>query len=116
MKLGKAVIANYSGNRNFTDRENACLVDYSLRKVKKEDCYLFGNAVWADADVEQAAGYLRRLFENEVHRNGIRNKVYISINENHGYQIVGKLYWSRLTLMALLSNDEMDDLSCLLFP
>ena len=96
MKLGKAVIAtNYSGNRDFTNRENACLVDYTLRKVKADDYYLPGDSVWADADVEQAAGYMRRLFEDEAYRRRIGEKAQAYINENHSYQVVGECYRRR---------------------
>ena len=109
MKLGKAVIAtDYSGNRDFTNRENACLVDYTLRKVEKEDYYLPGSSVWADANVEQAAGYMRRLLEDEAYRKRIGEKAQTFINENHSFQVVGKRYRSRLKLIGLLSNEEMD--------
>lgn len=109
MKLGKAVIAtNYSGNTDFTNRENSCLVDYTLQKVNKGDYYFPGNSVWADADVAQAAVYMRRLVEDEAYRKRIGERAKAFINENHSYWQTGARYRRRLKLIGLLPNDEMD--------
>ena len=103
MKMGKAVIAtNYSGNTDFTKPENACLVDYTLQKVKKGAYYLQGNSVWADADVEQAAGYMRKLAGDPDFVKKIGKQARLFMDKNHSFQSAGKKYRKRLQLMNLL--------------
>ena len=103
MKLGKAVIAtNYSGNTDFTNRDNACLVDYTLQKVEEGDYYLAGNSVWADADVEQAAGYMGQLAGDPGFARKIGKQARLFMEENHSFQSTGKKYRERLRLIGLL--------------
>ncbi|MCF8128206.1 MAG: glycosyltransferase family 4 protein [Deltaproteobacteria bacterium] len=104
MKMGKAVIAtNYSGNTDFTRADNACLVDYTLQKVGPEALYYFqGNSVWADADVDQAAGYMRRLVEDEDYRIEIGEKAKAFMDENHCFRRIGERYGKRLAFIGLL--------------
>lgn len=64
MLLGTPVIAtNWSSNTEFMTKECSCLVDYNFIEIQ-EDMGLFkkGNR-WADADVDQAAMYMRKLYE-----------------------------------------------------
>ncbi len=103
MKMGKAVIAtDYSGNRDFTNRSNACLVDYTLKKVKEGDYYLPGNSVWADADVEQAAGYMRKLTEDPEFLRKIGEQARLFMERNHSFRSVGERYRKRLACVGLL--------------
>ena len=104
MKMGKAVIATgYSGNMDFTKPDNACLVDYTLKKVGPEKLYyLQGDSVWADADVGQAVDYMRRLVEDEGYRRGIGEKGRVFMDEKHGFGVVGGRYRRRLGLIGLL--------------
>jgi glycosyltransferase involved in cell wall biosynthesis len=110
MKMGKAVIAtNYSGNTDFTLADNACLVDYTLQKVGPEELYyLQGNSVWADADVAQAADYMRRLVEDEDYRKRIGEKARSYMDENHSSRQVGERYRRRLQLIGLLPGTEKE--------
>jgi glycosyltransferase involved in cell wall biosynthesis len=63
MALGKPVVATgWSGNLDFMNARNSALVSYSLVPVR--DLQGFFNStdqLWADADVEHAAEWLRRL-------------------------------------------------------
>ena len=110
MKMGKAVIAtNYSGNTDFTLADNACLVDYTLQKVGPEELYyLQGNSVWADADVAQAADYMRRLVEDEDYRKRIGEKARSFMDENHSFRQVGERCRRRLQLIGLLPGTEKE--------
>jgi|GEM_PF-548144 len=65
MYLGKPCIATaYSGNMDFMTHENSFLVDYKLVELKDDHGpYEKGN-VWADPDVDQAAGFMRLIYEN----------------------------------------------------
>jgi len=65
MLLGKPVIATaYSGNLDFMDKTNSCLVNYRLVPVP-QGSYLYPNGqVWADPDIEQAADYMVSLYRD----------------------------------------------------
>ena len=63
MALGKPVVATgWSGNLDFMNERNSALVSYSLVPVcDPEDTFDTADQRWADADVEHAAEWLRRL-------------------------------------------------------
>jgi glycosyltransferase involved in cell wall biosynthesis len=63
MALGKPVVATaWSGNLEFMNRHNSALVSYSLIPVHDpEGAFQADNQMWADANVEEAAAWLRRL-------------------------------------------------------
>jgi glycosyltransferase involved in cell wall biosynthesis len=67
MALGKPVITTaWSGNMDFTNQDNACLVDYDLVPVKASiPVYQAESARakphWAEARISTAAGWMRRL-------------------------------------------------------
>ncbi|MDA8290754.1 MAG: glycosyltransferase [Actinomycetota bacterium] len=73
MALGKPAIATaYSGNLDFMDLANSCLVGYSLVEVDgadlrfnpdSEHVYTPGQ-LWADPDVDEAARRMRLLYES----------------------------------------------------
>ena len=66
MALGKPVVAtNWSANVEFMSKETACMVDYTLIPVKNFHHDNMDAVYWADADVDQAAYYLKRLFEDK---------------------------------------------------
>jgi glycosyltransferase involved in cell wall biosynthesis len=65
MLLAKPVIATgYSGNLDFMNRENSLLVDYELAEIIEDrPIYTRGN-VWAEPSVDQAAAYMRDVYEH----------------------------------------------------
>jgi glycosyltransferase involved in cell wall biosynthesis len=65
MRMGKPVIATaWSGNMEFMTPENSCLVDYTLVSVGEGEYLHWAGQRWAEADVDQAAAYMRRLVED----------------------------------------------------
>ena len=64
MGLGKPVIATgYSGNLDFMTADNSYLVDYETGAVP-EGCLPYPKGTpWAEPNLEQAAEYMRRVFE-----------------------------------------------------
>jgi glycosyltransferase involved in cell wall biosynthesis len=65
MLLGKPVVAtNYSGNTDFMTPDTAWLVDYDLVPVGPGNFPYPETATWAEANVEQAAGYLREIYDD----------------------------------------------------
>ena len=65
MYVGTPVIAtNWSGNTEFMNSETACMVGYDLIELDKDyEPFKKGN-IWADAHVDEAADYMRRLYED----------------------------------------------------
>ncbi|HVH34927.1 MAG TPA: glycosyltransferase, partial [Tahibacter sp.] len=62
MALGKPVIATaYSGNLQFMDADNSCLVPYRLVPVNEGEYPDWRDQHWAEPDVAAAAAHLRRL-------------------------------------------------------
>ncbi|MCU0608413.1 MAG: glycosyltransferase family 4 protein [Chitinispirillaceae bacterium] len=68
MLLKKPVIATaWSGNMDFMNDENSCLVDYTLVPVESplyRSMLSGGSALWADPVIERAAAWMRTLHEN----------------------------------------------------
>ncbi|HLA19933.1 MAG TPA: glycosyltransferase [Pseudolabrys sp.] len=63
MALGKPVVATgWSGNLDFMNERNSALVSYSLVPVRDPDgAFDAADQRWADADIDHAAEWLRRL-------------------------------------------------------
>jgi glycosyl transferase family 1 len=66
MALGKPVIATgYSGNLDYMTRDNAYLVDYTLRNVGP-GCWPYPeDAQWAEVDLGHAARLMREVFDDQ---------------------------------------------------
>jgi len=98
MKMGKVVIGtNYSGNTDFMNAENSCLVNYKLMDVKKEE-YVFveDGAQWADPDIDHAAEYMQKVYSDPalVKRLGMAAKEYMDNHRN--FKVIGENYQKRL--------------------
>jgi glycosyltransferase involved in cell wall biosynthesis len=64
MLLGTPTIAtNWSSNTEFMTKETACMVDAELVTLEKDIGSLKKGNRWADPDWRQAAGYMRKLYE-----------------------------------------------------
>jgi glycosyltransferase involved in cell wall biosynthesis len=72
MFLGTPVVAtNWSGNTEFMNADASCLVDFKLTEIDRNiGVYKKGNR-WAEPDEEQAAGYMRRLYEDREFGRGL---------------------------------------------
>jgi glycosyltransferase involved in cell wall biosynthesis len=65
MAMGKPVIATrWSGNLDFMDDSNSALVQYRLVPVGEGEYPHPDGAMWADADVDDAARQMRRLADD----------------------------------------------------
>ena len=76
MYLKKPVIAtNYSGNLEFMNKKNSCLVDYSL--VPHRGGVTYPNSIgqlWAEPDCNHAAYLMKKIKDNHVFRNKIASQ------------------------------------------
>jgi glycosyltransferase involved in cell wall biosynthesis len=103
MLLGKPVIAtNYSGNTDFMTSSNSCPVDYSLVAVKPGE-YPYGEGqVWADADVDHAAWYMRRLAEDRAYRERIGAAARATMFRDFSAEATGRRFLQRLQVLGLM--------------
>jgi glycosyltransferase involved in cell wall biosynthesis len=102
MAQGKPVIATaYSGNLEFMTPDNSCLVDYSLVPVRPGD-YIDHEPgwQWAEADVEHAASYMRRLVGDPAYRAGISEQAKSDITGRYGNEAVARSLRGRLSALA----------------
>jgi hypothetical protein len=84
MALGKPVIATaWSGNMDFMDADNSCLVGYTLIPPESGTQYHALSAgveqVWADPSLDEAARWMARLAESEELRKSIGQRARDSI-------------------------------------
>ena len=102
MYLGKPVIAtNYSGNTDFTLPDNACPVNYQLIAVGASDYPMAQGQVWADADVEHAAWYMRRLASDGAYAEGIGLRGQDFMRQHFSGHAIGRLYAQRLRALGV---------------
>jgi glycosyltransferase involved in cell wall biosynthesis len=72
MLLGKpVVVTGWSGNMEFTNEENSCVVDYELVKIGRTRSMYDWWQYWAEPDIKEAAGYMRRLREDGGYREAV---------------------------------------------
>lgn len=65
MLVGTPVIAtNWSANTEFMDKDTACMVDYKKTALEKDIPPFQKGYYWAEADISQAAAYMKRLFQD----------------------------------------------------
>jgi len=102
MALGKPVIGTgYSGNLEFMDNENSCLVDYTLIPVKPGQYIDYEPGwMWADPDVGHAAEYMVRLFEDPHYRHRISARAAADMAARYNRQVVGQIINDRLDYLA----------------
>lgn len=97
MSFGKPVIAtNWSATTEFMDEECACLVGY--RQVMLEKCvgpYEKGSC-WAEADIGQAADYMKRLVQDKEYYNRIAENAKERIERQLTYENAGRRMKERL--------------------
>lgn len=73
------IATNWSANTEFMNEDVACMVDCDIVTIDKEiGPYAPGNH-WAEAKVEQAAGFMRKLYDDPTYYNEkkVKAKEYI---------------------------------------
>lgn len=102
MALGKPVIATaWSGNMQFMSKRNSALVSYSLIPVDDPDGFFGADGqMWANADVDEAAQWLRRLASDA----GLRAKLGAAAAKDIGEQLSPKTFAA--TVRELIAGTE----------
>ncbi|CAE6727243.1 glycosyltransferase [Candidatus Nitrotoga fabula] len=102
MALGKPVIGTaYSGNLEFMNDGNSCLVDYTLIPVKPRQYLEYEPGwMWADPDIDHAAEFMARLFADPQYRRRISACAAADMAARYSHQAVGKILRDRLDFLA----------------
>ena len=105
MALGKPVIGTaYSGNMEFMNASNSCLVGYRLIDIEKSQ-YPYGlGKQWADPDLAQAAFHMRRLVEDPAYAQALGQAAAAHMSEVFGLVPCGEAVAQRLAAIARLCN------------
>lgn len=104
MYLGKPVIGTaYSGNLEFMDGDNSCLVDYRLVPIAKGE-YLYDDErfQWAEPDTGQAAQYMQRVADDAEFRSRIAARGQHDIRTRFTHANAAILMRKRLRELGLL--------------
>jgi glycosyltransferase involved in cell wall biosynthesis len=105
MFLGKpAIVTAYSGNLDFTDAGNSCLVGYRLRPIDESDHGLFRDAAdtyipgvpWAEPSVDQAARWMRFLYDRPDMRERVGRAAAATIQRRCSREAVQRVLVGRL--------------------
>jgi glycosyltransferase involved in cell wall biosynthesis len=97
MYLGKPVIATgYSGNTDFTLRDNSLLVDYKMVPVGWDSAPYDPGSLWADPDVEQAASHMRSIAQSGDLRARLSDAGRAFVRANLSHEAVGQKMRQRL--------------------
>ena len=109
MALGKPVIATgYSGNMDFMNMENSYPVSYRLVEIDRDygNSYRRGNR-WAEPDVEEAAAFMRLVFENREKSREVGERGRNYITRFNSTDFIGQNYKKRLN--KILENYEKSE-------
>ncbi len=97
MLLGKPVIATgYSGNMDFMNTKNSCVVDFALVDVEPGAYPHWKGQVWAEPNIIQASDYMKEIFENQIFRETIARNGQEYIQKHHSHTEVGTIMKDRL--------------------
>ncbi len=80
MALGKPVIAtNYSGNLEFMNNMNSCLVKFTKTALEKHSYSYTNNQTWAEPDIHHAAQCIKKIKDNPIFRKKIAKKAFVDM-------------------------------------
>ncbi|WP_411885142.1 glycosyltransferase [Polaromonas sp. YR568] len=97
MYYGKPTVATgYSGNMDFTNCFNSCLVDYHFVPVQKGEYPFWKGQFWAEPDIEHAAHWMHRLYQDRQLCRSIGEQAAESIRATHSALAAGTRMRDRL--------------------
>jgi glycosyltransferase involved in cell wall biosynthesis len=101
MFLGKPVVGtNWSGNADFMTHRNSCPVDYELVTLERDYGPYARGQVWADADVEHAAWYMKQLADDRAFSARIGARARHTMATTYSPRAIGERYKRRLELIG----------------
>jgi glycosyltransferase involved in cell wall biosynthesis len=97
MLLGKPVVATgYSGNLEFMDDSNSCLVSHRLVAVGEGAYPYWEGQVWAEPDVDHATWWMDRLAGDWRLCRRLGDAARTRIRTTFSFRAAGVRYWTRL--------------------
>lgn len=97
MYLGTPVVAtDWSGNRDFMDAETACAVDARLVPLEQDIPPYKRGSRWAQPDEQQAAQYLRRLYEEPALRQRLTERAKARVSGELSAETVSQIIKERM--------------------
>jgi glycosyltransferase involved in cell wall biosynthesis/2-polyprenyl-3-methyl-5-hydroxy-6-metoxy-1,4-benzoquinol methylase len=100
MLLGKPVIATrYGGNLEFMSEENSYLLDWTPVAVGEDAHPYPARGVWADPDLDQAAGLMREVFEHPERARVRGERGRRDVIERHAPRVAGEAMEARLRMI-----------------
>ncbi len=101
MLLGKPVIAtDWSATAEFLTAANGCPVRAPLVTLQENHGPYAKGQVWADPDVDHAAWWMRRLFEDRALGTQLGTAARATIEEKFSPAVIGARYRRRLETLA----------------
>ncbi|UYP47989.1 hypothetical protein NEF87_004274 [Candidatus Lokiarchaeum ossiferum] len=98
MYMGKNVIGtNYSGNVDFMNADNSCLVPYKLIPVEKNQYpYVEKGSVWAEPELDAAAKFMLKLYNDKDFREKQAKNAFDHMRKFYSFNAIGKKYEERI--------------------
>lgn len=115
MYLGiPAIATRYSGSEDFLTTANSCGVGYRMERVKVGDLRYNAGAEllyrpgmqWASPDVDQAARWMRILFDNPSIRRQLGQEASATIRRLYSLDAAGRAMRSRLEQILFGERDD----------
>ncbi|MBW4437671.1 MAG: glycosyltransferase [Pleurocapsa minor GSE-CHR-MK-17-07R] len=117
MALGKPVIATgWSGNMDFMTAENSYPVPFRFAAVAREQhryqesheaLYASGSAMWAEPDLDAAAGLMRKVFEQPESARQIGEAAAAHLRDEHSMSAVAHVLKETLSQVARQAPAEI---------
>jgi len=97
MCLGKPVIGTaYSGNLDFMNEKNSCLVPCRLIPVEEGQYPFSEGQVWAEPDLDHAVQYMIRLLDDRDFGMKLGQTAMQEMRQHFSYRAIGLRYKKRL--------------------
>lgn len=97
-----AIGTNWSGNVDFMNSSNSCLIHYRLVPLNRDYGPYGAYQFWAEPDLEHAAYYMRRLVQDSPYYDQICQAGQQTILTNYSPHVAGELAKTRLMHLGLL--------------
>jgi glycosyltransferase involved in cell wall biosynthesis len=103
MAAAKPVIATgCSGNMDFMNSRNSCPVGYEIVTLDRTYMTYQAGQHWAEPDIDHAAGFMRRVFDDSEYRTQIGERARDTIRSQFSPEAAGLRYQQRLTFLGLM--------------
>lgn len=103
MYLGKPALAtNWSGNTDFMNPMNSCLVHYKLSRVGEDWGPYKAYQTWAEPDIAHAAAWMKHLVQLPEWRQAVALQGQETIRTHFSPQVVGNMTKQRLQRLELI--------------